>query len=424
MDGKDYKIAVIGLGYVGLPLAVEFGQQYDTLGYDISSARLAELKAGHDITQEVSESELQSAHRLKFTGSLSDLQAANIYIVTVPTPIDANKQPDLTPLLSASRAVGEVLSPGDTVIYESTVYPGTTEEDCVPVLEQVSGLSFNVGFFVGYSPERINPGDKERRLRDILKITSGSTPEIAEQVDRLYSSIITAGTYRAESIKVAEAAKIIENTQRDMNIAVVNEFALIFHKLGIDTDQVLKAAGTKWNFLPFRPGLVGGHCIGVDPYYLAHKAKSVGYQPDVIMSGRIINDGMAAHVGSSMIKAMLHQQINLVGARILIMGLAFKENCPDFRNTKVVDLIQVLQGYGVTVDICDSWVDQQAVEAELGLTLIEQPVHGTYDGILLAVPHQDYIELGAAGVRRFGKSEHFFYDLKSVFNKNESDMRL
>ncbi|MCV6610740.1 MAG: nucleotide sugar dehydrogenase [Amphritea sp.] len=424
MDGKDYKIAVIGLGYVGLPLAVEFGQQYDTLGYDISSARLAELKAGHDITQEVSESELQSAHHLKFTGSLSDLQAANIYIVTVPTPIDANKQPDLTPLLSASKAVGEVLSPGDTVIYESTVYPGTTEEDCVPVLEQVSGLSFNIDFFVGYSPERINPGDKERRLRDILKITSGSTPEIAEQVDRLYSSIITAGTYRAESIKVAEAAKIIENTQRDMNIAVVNEFALIFHKLGIDTDQVLKAAGTKWNFLPFRPGLVGGHCIGVDPYYLAHKAKSVGYQPDVIMSGRIINDGMAAHVGSSMIKAMLHQQINLVGARILIMGLAFKENCPDFRNTKVVDLIQVLQGYGVTVDICDSWVDQQAVEAELGLTLIEQPEHGTYDGILLAVPHQDYIELGAPGVRRFGKSEHFFYDLKSVFNKNESDMRL
>lgn len=424
MDGKDYKIAVIGLGYVGLPLAVEFGQQYDTLGYDISTARLAELKAGHDITQEVSDSELQSARRLKFTGSLSDLQAANTYIVTVPTPIDANKQPDLTPLLSASKAVGEVLSPGDTVIYESTVYPGTTEEDCVPVLEQVSGLSFNVDFFVGYSPERINPGDKERRLRDILKITSGSTPKIAEQVDRLYSSIITAGTYRAESIKVAEAAKIIENTQRDMNIAVVNEFALIFHKLGIDTDQVLKAAGTKWNFLPFRPGLVGGHCIGVDPYYLAHKAKSVGYQPDVIMSGRIINDGMAAHVGSSMIKAMLHQQINLVGARILIMGLAFKENCPDFRNTKVIDLIQVLQGYGVTVDICDSWVDPQAVEAELGLTLIEQPEHGAYDGILLAVPHQDYIELGAAGVRRFGKSEHFFYDLKSVFDKNESDMRL
>lgn len=424
MDVNDLKIAVIGLGYVGLPLAVEFGRQYETLGYDIDTERLQALAQGDDSTQEVSRDELSSARQLRFCAELSDLAEANIYIITVPTPIDANKHPDLTPLLSASKAVGRVLSHGDIVVYESTVYPGTTEEDCVPVLEQVSGLRFNQDFFVGYSPERINPGDKTRRLRDILKITSGSTPEIAERVDQLYASIITAGTYRAESIKVAEAAKIIENTQRDMNIAVVNEFALIFHKLGIDTDQVLKAAGTKWNFLPFRPGLVGGHCIGVDPYYLAHKAKSVGYQPDVIMSGRIINDGMAAHVGSSMIKAMLHQQINLVGARILIMGLAFKENCPDFRNTKVLDLMQVLQGYGVSVDICDSQVDPHAVQAELDLTLVAQPAPGAYDGILLAVPHEEYIALGSQGIRRFGKTEHFFYDLKSVFQQHESDMRL
>ena len=373
-------IAVIGLGYVGLPLALEFGKSRPVIGFDINAGRIDALRAGHDATLEVSKDELATADQLTFTSDPADLAAASIYIVTVPTPIDAHKRPDLTPLLKASEMIGGVLKRGDIVIYESTVYPGATEEDCVPVLERVSGHTFNVDFFAGYSPERINPGDKQHRLPDILKVTSGSTPEIAEEIDQLYASIITAGTYKAESIRVAEAAKVIENTQRDLNIALVNELAIIFNKMGIDTEAVLKAAGTKWNFLPFRPGLVGGHCIGVDPYYLTHKAEAMGYHPQVILAGRRINDGMGAYVASQLVKAMLKRRGHVDSARVLILGLAFKENCPDVRNTRVVDVVAELRDYGVHVDVHDPWVDAADVQKEYGLALVTTPEPEAYDG--------------------------------------------
>jgi UDP-N-acetyl-D-galactosamine dehydrogenase len=417
-------IAVIGLGYVGLPLAVEFGKSRPVIGFDINVGRIDALRAGHDKTLEVSKDELATADQLTFTSDPADLAAASIYIVTVPTPIDAHKRPDLTPLIKASEMIGGVLKSGDIVIFESTVYPGATEEDCVPVLERVSGLTFNVDFFAGYSPERINPGDKQHRLSDILKVTSGSTPEIAEEVDQLYASIITAGTYKAESIRVAEAAKVIENTQRDLNIALVNELAIIFNKMGIDTDAVLKAAGTKWNFLPFRPGLVGGHCIGVDPYYLTHKAEAMGYHPQVILAGRRINDGMGAYVASQLVKAMLKRRVHVDGARVLILGLAFKENCPDVRNTRVVDVVAELQDYGVHVDVHDPWVDAADVQQEYGLALITTPEPEAYDSVILAVAHDSYREAGAAALRGYGRPGHVFCDLKSVFTRDESDFRL
>ena len=417
-------IAVIGLGYVGLPLALEFGKSRPVIGFDINAGRIDALRAGHDATLEVSKDELATADQLTFTSDPADLAAASIYIVTVPTPIDAHKRPDLTPLLKASEMIGGVLKRGDIVIYESTVYPGATEEDCVPVLERVSGHTFNVDFFAGYSPERINPGDKQHRLPDILKVTSGSTPEIAEEIDQLYASIITAGTYKAESIRVAEAAKVIENTQRDLNIALVNELAIIFNKMGIDTEAVLKAAGTKWNFLPFRPGLVGGHCIGVDPYYLTHKAEAMGYHPQVILAGRRINDGMGAYVASQLVKAMLKRRVHVDGARVLILGLTFKENCPDLRNTRVVDVVAELRDYGVHVDVHDPWVDAADVQQEYGLALVTTPEPEAYDGVILAVAHDSYREAGAAALRSYGRPGHVFCDLKSVFGRDESDLSL
>jgi UDP-N-acetyl-D-galactosamine dehydrogenase len=417
-------IAVIGLGYVGLPLAVEFGKSRPVIGFDINAGRIDALRAGHDATLEVSKDEFATAGQLTFTSDPSDLAAASIYIVTVPTPIDAHKRPDLAPLLKASEMIGGVLKRGDIVIFESTVYPGATEEDCVPVLERVSGLTFNVDFFAGYSPERINPGDKQHRLPDILKVTSGSTPEIAEEIDQLYASIITAGTYKAESIRVAEAAKVIENTQRDLNIALVNELAIIFNKMGIDTDAVLKAAGTKWNFLPFRPGLVGGHCIGVDPYYLTHKAEAMGYHPQVILAGRRINDGMGAYVASQLVKAMLKRRVHVDGSRVLILGLTFKENCPDLRNTRVVDVVAELRDYGVQVDVHDPWVNAADVKQEYGLALVTTPEPEAYDCVILAVAHDSYREAGAAALRGYGRPGHVFCDLKSVFARHESDLRL
>jgi UDP-N-acetyl-D-glucosamine/UDP-N-acetyl-D-galactosamine dehydrogenase len=417
-------IAVIGLGYVGLPLAVEFGKARPVIGFDINASRIDELRAGHDKTLEVSNDELTTADQLAFTSDPADLAAASIYIVNVPTPIDAHKRPDLTPLLKASEMIGDVLKRGDIVIYESTVYPGATEEDCVPVLERMSGLTFNVDFFAGYSPERINPGDKLHRLPNILKVTSGSTPEIAEEVDQLYASIITAGTYKAESIRIAEAAKVIENTQRDLNIALVNELAMIFNKMGIDTNAVLKAAGTKWNFLPFKPGLVGGHCIGVDPYYLTHKAEAIGYHPQIILAGRRINDGMAAYVASQLVKAMLKRQIQVDGARVLVLGLTFKENCPDLRNTRVVDVIAELQDYGVQVDVYDPWVDRDEAQHEYGLTPVEEPEAGAYDGVILAVAHDEFQQMGIEKLRALGKPELILYDLKYVLALGESDIQL
>ena len=417
-------IAVIGLGYVGLPLAVEFGKSRPVIGFDINAGRIDALRAGHDATLEVSKDELATANQLTFTSDPADLAAASIYIVTVPTPIDAHKRPDLTPLLKASEMLGSVLKRSNIVIFESTVYPGATEEDCVPVLERVSGLTFNVDFFAGYSPERINPGDKLHRLPDILKVTSGSTPEIAEEVDQLYSSIITAGTYKAESIRVAEAAKVIENTQRDLNIALVNELAIIFNKMGIDTEAVLRAAGTKWNFLPFRPGLVGGHCIGVDPYYLTHKAEAMGYHPQVILAGRRINDSMGAYVASQLVKAMLKRRVHVDGARVLILGLTFKENCPDLRNTRVVDVVAELRDYGVHVDVHDPWIDAADVQQEYGLALVTTPEPEAYDGVILAVAHDSYREAGVAALRGYGRAGHVFCDLKSVFGRDESDLRL
>ena len=418
------ELAIIGLGYVGLPLAVEFGKRRSTIGFDINADRIAELQAGRDHTREVEPEELAQATQLIYTADLEAIRDAQVYIVTVPTPIDAHKRPDLTALLRASETIGKALKRGDIVIYESTVYPGATEEDCVPVLESVSGLTFNKDFFCGYSPERINPGDKEHRLTTIKKVTAGSTPEAAEAIDTLYASIIAAGTHKAESIRVAEAAKVIENTQRDLNIALVNELAMIFNKMGIDTEAVLKAAGTKWNFLPFRPGLVGGHCIGIDPYYLTYKAEAVGYYPQVILAGRRINDGMGAYVAAQMVKAMLKRSIAVNGACILILGLAFKENCPDLRNTRVVDVISELEGYGVRVDVHDPRVDPVEARAEYGLELVESPDMGVYDAVLLAVAHDHFRELGAARLRAYGRHDHVLFDLKSMFQCDQSDIRV
>jgi len=417
-------IAVIGLGYVGLPLAVEFGKSRPVIGFDINANRIGALRSGQDSTLEVSATELADADQLTFTTDIADLSSASIYIVTVPTPIDAHKRPDLTPVLRASETIGQVLKRGDIVIYESTVYPGATEEDCVPVLERVSGLKFNLDFFAGYSPERINPGDKMHRLPNIRKVTAGSTREIAEEVDQLYSSIITAGTYKAESIRVAEAAKVIENTQRDLNIALINELALIFNKMGIDTEAVLKAAGTKWNFLPFRPGLVGGHCIGVDPYYLTYKAESIGYYPQIISAGRRLNDGMGSYVAGQLVKEMLKRKIQVQGARVLIMGFTFKENCPDLRNTRVVDVVAELIEFGVVVDVYDPWINPAEAGHEYGIAPILKPDPGAYEGIVLAVAHDEFRQLGAEGIRAFGKNEHVLFDLKYLLTAEESDLRL
>ncbi|MCH2340087.1 MAG: Vi polysaccharide biosynthesis UDP-N-acetylglucosamine C-6 dehydrogenase TviB [Pseudomonas sp.] len=421
---QEIKLTVIGLGYVGLPLAVEFGKHRAVVGFDINHPRIEALQAGHDATLEVSDEELKQAEKLSYTAKLDDLRDCNVFIVTVPTPIDEHKQPDLTPLVKASETIGKVLKKGDIVIYESTVYPGATEEDCVPVLEKVSGLKFNVDFFAGYSPERINPGDKEHRVTTIQKVTSGSNPEVADLVDELYNQIITAGTHKATSIKVAEAAKVIENTQRDLNIALINELAIIFNRMGIDTEAVLQAAGTKWNFLPFRPGLVGGHCIGVDPYYLTHKAQSIGYHPEIILAGRRLNDGMGAYVVSQLVKAMLKRRIHVDGARVLVLGLAFKENCPDLRNTRVVDIISELGEYNIEVDVYDPWVSVTEAQHEYEITPIDEPASCTYDGIVLAVAHNEFRELGVGNIRRYGKAEHVLYDLKYLLRAEESDLRL
>ncbi len=421
---KDIKLAVIGLGYVGLPLAVEFGRKRSVVGFDISQPRIDALKAGHDATLEVSDEELIHAAGLCYTTQLNDLKGCNVFIVTVPTPINENKQPDLTPLIKSSETIGKVLKKGDIVIYESTVYPGATEDDCVPVLERVSGLVFNQDFYAGYSPERINPGDKEHRVTNIKKVTAGSTPEVADVVDDLYNEIITVGTHKASSIKVAEAAKVIENTQRDVNIALINELAIIFNKLGIDTEAVLEAAGTKWNFLPFRPGLVGGHCIGVDPYYLTHKAQSIGYQPEIILSGRRLNDGMGEYVVNQLVKAMLKKRIHVQGARVLIMGLTFKENCPDLRNTRVVDIVKELSEYGIQVDVFDPWVKAEEAEREYAITPIAEPELDAYDAVVLAVGHNQFKQMGAEKIRALGKAEHILYDLKYLLTAAESDLRL
>ena len=421
---SEIKLAVIGLGYVGLPLAVEFGKKRTVVGFDINRSRIGALQAGHDSTLEVSDEELAQATQLRYTSNLDDLKNCNVFIVTVPTPIDDFKRPDLTPLIKASETIGQVLKKGDIVIYESTVYPGATEEDCVPVLERVSGLVFNQDFYAGYSPERINPGDKEHRVTNIKKVTAGSTPEVADIVDALYNEIITVGTHKATSIKVAEAAKVIENTQRDVNIALINELALIFNKMGIDTEAVLEAAGTKWNFLPFRPGLVGGHCIGVDPYYLTHKAQSIGYHPEIILAGRRINDSMGQYVVSQMVKAMMKKRIQVQGARVLVMGLAFKENCPDLRNTRIVDIVAELKDYDVQADVFDPWVDVEEAQREYAITPISQPEAATYDAIILAVGHQQFKDMGAAEIRALGKSEHILYDLKYLLPAEESDLRL
>jgi len=417
-------IAVIGLGYVGLPLAVEFGKRFDTVGYDIRPERVEALREGQDQTREVTTEELAESPRLRFTTTLDDIRDCNTFIVTVPTPIDSAKRPDLTPLIKASGAIGRVLKRGDVVIYESTVYPGCTEEVCVPILEQVSGLAFNSDFHCGYSPERINPGDKTHRLPDILKVTSGSTTETADYVDGLYASIIMAGTHKASSMKVAEAAKVIENTQRDLNVALVNDLAVLFNKLGIDTLEVLEAAGTKWNFLPFRPGLVGGHCIGVDPYYLTHKAQEVGHHSNVILAGRRTNDDMGPYVADQVIKLMVRKGINPVRARILVLGLTFKENCPDIRNTRVVDIIETLAGYNAQVDVYDPWVSVDDALHEYGINLIAEPELGVYDAVVLAVAHREFAALGVAGIGRFTKSESVIYDVKHVLPKQAIDGRL
>lgn len=422
LDG--IRIAVIGLGYVGLPLAVEFGKSRPVVGFDINKARIAGLQAGEDATLEVSTDELVEAAHLSLSSNLDDLRECNVYIVTVPTPIDVYKRPDLTPLRRASEGLGTVICRGDIVIYESTVYPGATEEDCVPILERASGLSYNTDFFAGYSPERINPGDKAHRLPNIRKVTSGSTPDVAELVDQLYGTIIKAGTHKAESIRVAEAAKVIENTQRDLNIALINELAIIFNKMDIDTEAVLKAAGTKWNFLPFRPGLVGGHCIGVDPYYLTHKAEAIGYHPEIILAGRRLNDSMGAYVAGQMIKAMLKKGIQVNGGRVLVLGLTFKENCPDLRNTRVVDVVDELKSYSIVVDVHDPWADPAETMQEYGIELEIEPEKSSYDAVILTVGHTFFIEQGAAAVRAYGKESHVFFDLKSAFPAAHSDLRL
>lgn len=420
-DLGQARIAVIGLGYVGLPLAVAFGRRFPTLGFDINGQRIGELRRGHDHTLEVSEEELRAAAQLQFSDDAEALKGCNVFIVTVPTPIDEYKRPDLRPLESASRAVGRAIGRGGVAIYESTVYPGATEEVCVPIIERESGLKFDQDFFAGYSPERINPGDKEHRLETILKVTSGSTPEAADFVDALYRSIIAAGTHKASCIRVAEAAKVIENTQRDVNIALINELALIFHRLGIDTHEVLEAAGTKWNFLPFRPGLVGGHCIGVDPYYLTHKAQQIGYHPDVILAGRRINDGMGAHVARRTVKLMQRRGIQTAGANVLVLGLAFKENCPDLRNTRVVDIVAELRSYNANVHLHDPWVDPHEAQAEYGLPLVDAPEPGRYDAIVLAVSHREFVQLGADGIRSLGKPGAVLFDVKRALPRAAVD---
>ena len=421
---SEAKIAVIGLGYVGLPLAVEFSKKYRVLGFDINESRIDELRSGKDSTLEVSSEELLDARDLQFSAKKNDLKNCNVLIVTVPTPIDKYMQPDLTPLIKASEMLGEVINKDDVVIYESTVYPGATEEDCIPVVEKFSGLKFNRDFYAGYSPERINPGDKEHRVTNILKVTSGSTSEVADYVDALYASIITAGTHRASSIKVAEAAKVIENTQRDVNIALINELSLIFNRLDIDTLEVLEAAGTKWNFLPFRPGLVGGHCIGVDPYYLTHKAQAAGYHPEMILAGRRLNDNMGKNVVTRFVKEMVKQGIDVGAARVLVMGLTFKENCPDLRNTKVVDIVSELATYGITVDIVDPWCSVEEAQHEYGLGVHEDIKDHTYDGIIIAVGHEEFKDMGASAIRKLGKSKHVLFDLKYVLCKSDVDIRL
>ena len=421
---KDPIIAVIGLGYVGLPLAVEFGKKFNTVGFDINQARVEELLSGHDSTLEVDDQELATATRLNYCCLLEDLKTANVYIVTVPTPIDEHKRPDLTPLIKASEMLGKVVGKGDIIVYESTVYPGATEEDCIPLVEKESGLVFNKDFFAGYSPERINPGDKEHRVTTIKKVTAGSTPEVADYVDNLYSSIITAGTHKASSIKVAEAAKVIENTQRDLNIALVNELALIFNKLDIDTEEVLKAAGTKWNFLPFRPGLVGGHCIGVDPYYLTHKAQEIGYNPEVILAGRRINDNMGPYVVSQVVKKMIKRRIHVEDANVLIMGLTFKENCPDLRNTRVVDMVSEFKEYGANVDVFDPWVSSEEAEHEYDITPVKEPAAGKYEAIVMAVAHDQFKEMGTKAIRKLGRRDCIVYDIKYVLPNEAVDGRL
>ncbi|MCP3661361.1 MAG: Vi polysaccharide biosynthesis UDP-N-acetylglucosamine C-6 dehydrogenase TviB [Gammaproteobacteria bacterium] len=421
---ESIKIGVIGLGYVGLPLAVEFGKQTTTIGLDTNTARITELQAGKDSSLEVEPNELASAIHFSCTDDPKLLQSCNVYIVTVPTPIDDHKRPDLSPLEGASKTLGELLSPGDIAIFESTVYPGATEEVCVPIMEQRSGLRFNQDFYVGYSPERINPGDKEHRVINIKKVTSGSTPEVADFVDELYQRVIQAGTHKASSIKVAEAAKVIENTQRDVNIALINELALIFSRLGIDTEEVLEAAGSKWNFLPFRPGLVGGHCIGVDPYYLTHKAQEIGYQPEIILAGRRINDGMGAYVVSQVIKLMIQNNICIASSRVLILGLTFKENCPDLRNTRIVDILEELASYNVQVDIHDPWVDRDEAKQEYGIDLLPSPEAGTYDAVILAVAHQEFEQMGAEQIRALCKQDGVLFDVKYLLPPESVDGRL
>ncbi len=424
LEMENVRLGVIGLGYVGLPLAVEFGKVLPTVGFDINTRRIAELRDGVDFTLEVEPELLAESTQLSFESELEALRGCNVYIVTVPTPIDASRRPDLTPLIKASETLGQVVGQGDVVVYESTVYPGATEEVCIPVVERVSGLTYNQDFFAGYSPERINPGDKEHRVTTIRKVTSGSTPEVAEFVDALYRRVITAGTHLASSIAVAEAAKVIENTQRDLNIALINELAMIFNRLGIDTEEVLEAAGTKWNFLPFRPGLVGGHCIGVDPYYLTHRAQQVGYHPEMILAGRRLNDGMGAYVASQLIKQMIKRRIQVEGARVLVMGLTFKENCPDLRNTRVVDILSELADYNVAVDVYDPQVNKDEAEQEYGIRLVDTPEAGAYDAMILAVAHREFRALGVEAIQAWGKPVHVFYDLKYVLPKEAVDLRL
>lgn len=421
---NELKIAVIGLGYVGLPLAVEFGKQRSVVGFDINASRIAALMSGTDHTLEVSDKELAVATHLRYSSDIQTLKDCNFFIVTVPTPIDSSKQPDLTPLIMASKAIGSLLKKDDIVVYESTVYPGATEEVCVPVLEEVSGLIFNQDFYAGYSPERINPGDKEHRVTNILKITAGSTPEVADFIDNVYNLIITAGTHKAPSIRVAEAAKVIENTQRDVNIALINELAVIFNKMGIDTEAVLKAAGTKWNFLPFRPGLVGGHCIGVDPYYLTHKAQAIGHNPEIILAGRRLNDSMGEYVVTQLVKTMIKKRIQVEGAKVLVLGLSFKENCPDVRNTKVIDIVHELQAYNIEIDVHDPWIDANEAKREYSITPIAQLVTHQYDGIILAVAHEQFVAMGIESIRALGKDNHVLYDLKYLFTKEDADIRL
>jgi UDP-N-acetyl-D-galactosamine dehydrogenase len=423
-DLADVRLGVVGLGYVGLPLAVEFGKRYPTTGFDIDSARVAELAAGTDSTLELADDELKLALRLTYSDDAQALRSCNTFIVTVPTPIDAYNRPDLTPLIKASETLAGVIKQGDVVIFESTVYPGATEEDCVPVIERLSGFKFNRDFFVGYSPERINPGDKQHRFANTRKVTSGSTPAVADFVDALYGSVVVAGTHKVSSIKAAEAAKVIENTQRDLNIALVNEFALIFNRMGIDTQEVLEAAGSKWNFLPFRPGLVGGHCIGVDPYYLTHKAQALGYHPEVILAGRRINDGMGAYVAEQVIKLMTRKRIHVVDASILVMGLAFKENCTDLRNTRVIDIVREFSQYNANVDVYDPWVDAEEARHEYGITPLESIETGKYDAVIVSVAHRQFAEMGVEKIRSFGKPVSVVYDVKYLFRAEQVDGRL